>query len=65
MFADDTNIYGKVDDGINDTIENVSVWMESNKLAINRYKFKAISLVLLMRHLKKKFMITISNLSTH
>ena len=43
MFADDTNIYGKVDDGINDTIENMSVWMESNKLAINRDKSKAIS----------------------
>ena len=43
MFADDTNIYGKVDDGINDTIKNVSVWMESNKLAINRGKRKAIS----------------------
>ena len=42
MFADDTDIYGKVDDGINDTIENVSVWMESNKLAINRDKCKAI-----------------------
>ena len=45
MFADDTNIYGKVDDGINDTIENVSVWMESNKLATNRDKCKAISFV--------------------
>ena len=32
-----------MDDGINDTIENVSVWMESNKLAINRDKRKAIS----------------------
>ena len=43
MFADDRNIYRKVDDGMNDTIENVSVWMESNKLAINRDKCKAIS----------------------
>ena len=42
MFADDTNIYGKVDDGINYTVEKVSVWMESNKLAINRDKCKAI-----------------------
>ena len=32
-----------MDDGINDTIENVPVWMESNKLAINRNKCKAIS----------------------
>ena len=43
MFADDTNIYGMMDDGINDTIENVSVWVESNKLAINRDKCKSIS----------------------
>ena len=43
MFADDANIYGNVDHGVNDTIENVSVWMESNKLAINRDKCKAIS----------------------
>ena len=43
MFADDTNISGKVDDGINDTIGKVSVWMESNKLATNRDKCKAIS----------------------
>ena len=42
MFADDTNIYGKVDDGINYTIEKVLVWMESKKLAINRDKCKAI-----------------------
>ena len=42
MFAD-TNIYGKLDDGINDTIEKVTVWMEANKLARNKEKCNAIS----------------------
>ena len=42
MFAD-TNINGKLDDGIIDTIEKVSVWMEADKLAINKDKCKAIS----------------------
>ena len=43
MFVDDTNFDGKVDDGIKDTIEKMSVWMVSNHLAINRDKCKAIS----------------------
>ena len=47
MFADDTNIYGKVDDGINDTIQKMCQfgWKVklANKLAINRDKCKTIS----------------------
>ena len=43
MFADDTNNCQKVDEWINDTKEKVSVWLETNKLAIKRDKCKAIS----------------------
>ena len=43
MFADDTNIYGKADNGIYDTTENESVLMESNKLEKNRDNCDAIS----------------------
>ena len=38
-----TNIYGKVFDGINDTIDKLSFWLESNKLVIYKNKFQAIS----------------------
>ena len=36
MFAYNTIFYSKLDDGINDTREKVSAWIETNKLAINK-----------------------------
>ena len=43
MFADDTNFYGKIDDGgqqMSRTLSDVSSWMICNKLTVNKRKSK-------------------------
>ena len=51
-----------LDDGVNDIIEKVSVWMEAIKLAINKDKCRATSFGGTNETPEKKFMIT-SNFS--